>query len=293
MGRSWFGHGLVIAWSWLGHCLVMAWSWLGHGVVMCYVGLSWVGLQCRCFDALQQRIHHRSRCFDALVWVWSWVVHGLARVRHGWPWALDWSLVWVCHGSLGWSRVVVDRSRFGNGSVMGLATVRFGHWFGFVTVRFGHGFGNGSVRSLVSVGPRRQDLIALDGNIKVHAVNPSEERQRNFLEVRFKELTTAAGASTPCEWKVVVHHTRSGSKHSGMQIPRKTAEKRLRFKKSIFKAALDVAVKDHRRGVPGFVVGDLNIVVQHAREVLRSVPADKGNFDLVGGQGGPWRVSCV
>ena len=117
----------------------------------------------------------------------------------------------------------------------------------------------------------------------------AEER----LEVRFKELTTAAGASTPCEWNVVVLHTRSWSKHTGMQIPGKTAAKRLLFKKKIFKTASEVAVSDHRRGVPGFVVGDLNMAVPHVREVLSELATSLGGFDFVGGQGGPWRVSCV
>ena len=153
--------------------------------------------------------------------------------------------------------------------------------------------GNGSVRSLVSVGPRRRDSIALVGEIQVHTVKVSEERRRNFLEVRFKELTTAAGASTPCEWKVVVLHTRSWSKHTGMQIPGKTAAKRLLFKRTIFRTALRGAMKDRPVGVPGFVVGDLDMAVPDVREVLRELPTALGNFEVVGGQGGPWRVSCV
>ena len=147
--------------------------------------------------------------------------------------------------------------------------------------------GNGSVRSLVSVGPRRQDSIALVGQIQEHTTNVanlSKERQRHFLEVRFKALTAAAGA-TPCEWKVVVLHT--------SQIPGKNPAMTALFKKRLFKTALDVAVRERRVGVPGFVVGDLGIAVPRVREVLRELPTALGNFEVVGGQGGPWRVSCV
>ena len=155
--------------------------------------------------------------------------------------------------------------------------------------------GNGSVRSLVSVGPRRQDSIALVGEIQVHTTNVanlSKERQRHFLEVRFEELTTAAGASTPCEWKVVVLHTRSASKPT-LQIPGETAAMRLLFKKMLFKTALRVAMSERPVGVPGFVVGDLDMAVPDVREVLRELPTALGTFEVVGGQGGPWRVSCV
>ena len=150
--------------------------------------------------------------------------------------------------------------------------------------------GNGSVRSLVSVGPRRQDSIALVGQIQEHTTdveNLSEEHQRHFLEVRFEALTAAAGA-TPCVWKAVVLHTRSGS-----QIPGKTPAMMALFKKRLFKTALDVAVRERRVGVPGYVVGDLGIAVPHVREVLSELPTSLGDFEVVGGQGGPWRVSCV
>ena len=145
--------------------------------------------------------------------------------------------------------------------------------------------GNGSVRSLVSVGPRRQDSIALVGQIQEHTTNVANlERQRHFLEVRFKALTAAAGA-TPCEWKVVVLHT--------SQIPGKNPAMTALFKKRLFKTALHVAVRERRAGVPGFVVGDLGIAVPHVREVLSELPTSLGDFEVVGGQVGPWRVSCV
>ena len=154
--------------------------------------------------------------------------------------------------------------------------------------------GNGSVRSLVSVGPRRQDSIAFVGEFQVHTTNVanlSEECQRHFLEVRFKALTAAAGA-TPCEWKVVVLHTRSASKPT-LQIPGETAAMRLLFKKMLFKTALRVAMSERPVGVPGFVVGDLDMAVPDVREVLRELPTALGTFEVVGGPGGPWRVSCV
>ena len=152
--------------------------------------------------------------------------------------------------------------------------------------------GNGSVRSLVSVGPRRQDSIALVGQIQEHTTNVANlERQRHFLEVRFKALTAAAGA-TPCVWKVVVLHTRSASKPT-LQIPGETAAMRLLFKKMLFKTALRVAMSERPVGVPGFVVGDLDMAVPDVREVLRELPTALGTFEVVGGQGGPWRVSCV
>ena len=147
---------------------------------------------------------------------------------------------------------------------------------------------------MVSVGPRRQDSIALVGEIQVHTTNVanlSEERQRHFLEVRFKALTAAAGA-TPCVWKVVVLHTRSASKPT-LQIPGETAAMRLLFKKMLFKTALRVAMSERPVGVPGFVVGDLDMAVPDVREVLRELPTALGTFEVVGGQGGPWRVSCV
>ena len=173
---------------------------------------------------------------------WSWVGLGLSLVGLGWV----------------GSRVAMDRSRFGNGLVMGLTTVRLG--------------------SVFSVGPRRRDLIRVNGKFSTHTVTPTPQskRKRHFIEVCFKELTDPAGASTPCEWRLVVN---SGWKRvTGME-----ADEKLKFKKSIFKAALDTAVQGHADGVPGFVLGDLNIDVQHVKEMLKEYVIE---IHAVGGQGG-------
>ena len=61
------------------------------------------------------------------------------------------------------------------------------------------------------------------------------------------------------------------------------ADEKLKFKKSIFKAALDTAVQGHADGVPGFVLGDLNIDVQHVKEMLKEYVIE---IHAVGGQGG-------
>ena len=102
--------------------------------------------------------------------------------------------------------------------------------------------------------PRRKDSLLLDQDIIVHTVGSPAPgaRARNFVEVHF---TSAAGASTPCEWRVVVNHTRSGS--GAMKIPGGTAEKRLRFKSNVLTRAVQVATKDPR--MPAFVVGDFNM----------------------------------
>ena len=61
------------------------------------------------------------------------------------------------------------------------------------------------------------------------------------------------------------------------------ADEKLKFKKSFLKAALDTAVQGHADGVPGFVLGDLNIDVQHVKEMLKEYVVE---MHAVGGQGG-------
>ena len=73
------GYGLVCFGAWGAEN--NAWSWGGHGVflawvVMCYLGLFWVGL--------------------GVVMGCSWVGHGMALVRHEWPWVWSWLGVVMC-----------------------------------------------------------------------------------------------------------------------------------------------------------------------------------------------------
>ena len=294
MGWSWVGLGLsLVGLGWVGSRVAMDRSRFGNGLVM---GLTTVRLGSVFSVGPRRRdlillhgdivVHTvgaplagRQRNFLEVRFTtaagastsWFGCGHGLFM---GWPgYVMDGPGLWIGHwfGFVMGVWVGLGSSWIGHGlATVRLATVRFGHWF--------------------RLAPRRQDSIALVGEIQVHTTNVanlSEERQRHFLEVRFKALTAAAGA-TPCVWKVVVLHTRSGS-----QIPGKNPAMTALFKKMLFKTALRVAMSERPVGVPGFVVGDLDMAVPDVREVLRELPTALGTFEVVGGQGGPWRVSCV
>ena len=110
----------------------------------------------------------------------------------------------------------------------------------------------------------------------MHTVKPEGRlARRHFLEVHF---TTTAGASTPCKWRVVVDHTRSGQ--GPMKIPGKTREARAIFKHNILWKCVQVATKD--KSVPGFAVGDFNLELGEVKDLLLAKYCESM---VVGGEG--------
>ena len=208
----------------------------------------------------------------------------------GWPgYVMDGHGLWIGH--LSWVFRWVS-GRHGSVTVCSarpLVWVRHGPVRSWVRQRFGS----------VSVGPRRRDLIHLAQEVTMPSAKATEQSQatRHFLEAFFEELPPPAGASTPWKCRCVVNHTRNGTKNTGNEVKGRDTVKRLKFKMGIFQAAWRRALQGHidGSGVPGVVLGDLNIKFPHVSEVLQYWvrPPAGLTVQAVGGTGGvAWKSIC-
>ena len=123
---------------------------------------------------------------------------------------------------------------------------------------------------------RRHDLIdAVD--IRICSVSSKYEHRKNVEAI----LRTSSDATPPVQWKIVVHHTRSGQRNNA--IRGNTPGKRSKVKQEIFVHALTRAAVS--ASTPGIVVGDLNLKIKELCEALRDAVPHCQNVRFWGGQG--------
>ena len=122
---------------------------------------------------------------------------------------------------------------------------------------------------------RRADLIEVI-DVKVCSVGGSHER-RKHVEATLRTLFCATPSG---EWKMVVHHTRSGRGH---HLIKGNKGKRSKTKRDICSLAL--ARAEASASTPGIVVGDLNLTRQEVADALKSAAVHCESVGYWGGQG--------
>ena len=123
---------------------------------------------------------------------------------------------------------------------------------------------------------RRHALIDVL-EIRLCSVGGKHEHRKHVEAI----LRTSFCAMPAAEWKIVVHHTRSGQGNHA--IKGKSGTKRTKVKQEIFVRALTRAAVS--ASTPGIVVGDLNLKIEQLREFLRGAVPHCQNIRFGGGQG--------